>query len=223
MKTIKEEKVIELHRNGKSYRDIAKIMDISFSSVGNIIRSKKHVIQPENISIEAKLSTNEEVITTLPEQDLESLKKTKSKKDKKAKAMKKKMVKVQNDLLNSQKELEESRFEMKRLNQTLESREQEIRLQQELSDFFEKVLEFEGKALKYNTLLDAYNFLWEWKEEISTASLFKTFKEEYILATKLSDYFEKGLLKFDESTLLKEVRFNFSPKFISQVQSLFNY
>lgn len=223
MEKAKIESVLALKKEGRSYRDIAEIEGISSSSVYNIIQANKHLVLTENTQAEEQSSSSEEVKTVAPKEDVEifkkSNKKTKSKKGKKEKAMKKKMAKVQNDLLKSQKELEKSQFEAKCFNETLLSRDQEIRLQQELSDYLEKVVAFDGKALKYNAVLDTYNFLWEWKEEVSTVSLFKAFKEEYALATKLSDHFEKGLRKFDESKLLKKVRFNFSPEVISQVQS----
>lgn len=219
MENLKEQ-VIALYEEGLSYRKIGAEVGLSHGKVGEIIRGVTSLqgTAPVNEMENLKQEMLQKEIPMSPKKL--KAKKKKSKKDKEAKALKKQMAQMQNDLLNSQNKLEKSQSEAERLNGILERQDQEVRLQEELSDYFEDLLAMKDKAFEHEELLHSFNFLWEWKTEVSSSPLlYKAFKEEYILAIKLSDSFENGLRKFDESKLLEEVDFNFSPEVISQIKS----
>lgn len=215
-----KQKIMDLYFQKTPYRKIGKIVGLSHGKVGEIIRGITSL--QGNAPFNEREKLKQEMLqkeTPMTSKKLKA-KKKKSKKDKEAKALKKQMAQMQNDLLNSQNKLEKSQSEAERLNGILERQDQEVRLQGELSDYFEDLLAMKDKAFEHEELLHSFNFLWEWKTEVSASPLlYKAFKEEYILASKLSDSFEQGLRKFDESKLLEKVDFNFSSEVISQIKS----
>ncbi|MBB6463338.1 hypothetical protein [Flammeovirga kamogawensis] len=219
METQLQKQIIALHAEGMSYRKIGAEVGLSHAKVGEIIRSVN--TQQENELLEG----TEEVENTLLQDEYRSISskkklKKKSKKEKTSKAMKKQIAKMQDELSRYKKKLENSQLEAYQLNGTIELRDQEMRLKEELSEHFEEVLELNNKPLEHEELLHSFNTLWEWNNEVSVSPLlYKTFKEEYKLVSKLSDSFEKGLRKFDENEHLEEVHFHFSTAVISQIKS----
>ncbi|WP_281615768.1 hypothetical protein [Flammeovirga sp. SubArs3] len=211
------EKVIALYEEGLSYRKIGAEVGLSHGKVGEIIRGRTSLQGNSPMDGTEHEQINDVFVPT--ETPSKKMKK-KSKKDKEAKAMKKQMAKMKNELQFYKEELEKSQSKTYELNGALEFQEKEGQLQQEIIGHFEEVLAIDGVKLCHEEVLHLFNEFWDWKTEVSEApKFFKAFKEEYFLVVKLSDYFEQGLRKFDENNLLEEVKFNFSPEVVSEIES----